>query len=217
MTLLLLGATGRTGKWVLKEALLKGYGVHALVRDKSKIEPRNNLVVFEGSPINEQALAKASEGCNAVVSVLNISRTSDFPWAKLRTPNTFLSDTMRSLLRVTQEKGLKRLVVCSAWGVADTHAEIPWWFRWMIQNSNIGLAYADHQKQEQLIAESDLKWTIVRPVGLMNTKTIQKVRVSYGNTPKPRITIGRRSLAHFMVNALETPGLIGKYPVVSAE
>ncbi len=217
MTVLLLGATGRTGKWVLKEALDRGYTVHALVRNKTKLESMTNLVIFVGSPSDEETLAKASRGCNAAISVLNVSRTSDFPWAKLRTPKNFLSVTMRKLLGVTKNEGIERLLVCSAWGVAETGVEIPWWFRWMIDHSNIGAAYRDHAAQEQLIAESGLNWTIVRPVGLLNNSSIQKVRVSFTNAPKPRLTIGRRSLAHFIVNGLENPALIGTYPVVSAE
>ncbi len=75
-------ATGRTGKWVLKEALDHGHMVHALVRNKTKIEPNAHLVVFEGSPSDEELLAKARSDCNAIISVLNISRMFYFPWAK---------------------------------------------------------------------------------------------------------------------------------------
>ncbi len=48
MKFLLLGSTGRTGKWVLKEALEHGHTVHAVVRQAHKLEPQAHLRVFEG-------------------------------------------------------------------------------------------------------------------------------------------------------------------------
>jgi len=115
MKLLILGATGRTGKHVLSGALKAGYAIHALVRDKSKIPDTANLTLFEGTPLDKAVLTTAMKDCDAVVSILNISRNSDFPWAKLRTPKTFLSDSIKNILEVTNELGVKRLIVCSAW------------------------------------------------------------------------------------------------------
>ena len=53
--------------------------------------------------------------------------------------------------------GLRRLVLTSAWGAGETAAEIPGWFRWFIQNSNIGPAYRDHERQEALPGEVGMK------------------------------------------------------------
>ena len=53
MRILLLGATGRTGKLVLKRALEKGWHVNSLSRNPQRIEKRDGLTVFEGSPNNE--------------------------------------------------------------------------------------------------------------------------------------------------------------------
>lgn len=79
MNILLLGATGRTGKHALAYALEKGHQVSILVRNPERIAPQPNLLIFEGDPANRIDLQRAMEGCRAVISVLNISRTSDFP------------------------------------------------------------------------------------------------------------------------------------------
>lgn len=194
MKILILGATGRTGKWVLSEALQNGYSVHVLVRDSNKIKTRENLTVFEGTPADKKMFSKAAETCNAIISVLNISRTPDFPWAKLRTPKTFLSDVMHHIVQVSKEHKIKRVIVCSAWGVDETNSEVPFWFRWMIAHSNIGAAYTDHEKQEKILMNSDLNWTIVRPVALINQRKPQKIQVSHNHSPRPKITISRRSV-----------------------
>ncbi|MEI9911535.1 MAG: NAD(P)H-binding protein [Bacteroidota bacterium] len=97
MRILILGATGRTGKLVAEQALQRGHTVHALVRDKNKVKLNHaDLTLFEGQPADRAALANAMKGCEAILSALNISRTSDFPWAKLRSPKDFLSSVWPS-------------------------------------------------------------------------------------------------------------------------
>lgn len=216
MRILILGATGRTGKLVLKKALKKGYLVNVVVRDKTKIKLHSNLKVYEGRTDDGATLSFAAAKCQAIISVLNISRTSDFPWAPLRTPKTFLSDTMKNCLQVVSVLGINRLIICSAWGVAETKSDIPFWFRYLIQYSNIGVAYKDHERQEELLKKSDFDWTIVRPVGLTDSFKPQQIQVSHNNIPKPKLTISRKSVAEFMVSALEDNALIGKSPVISA-
>ena len=62
MRILLLGATGRTGKLLLEQTLNHGHIVHALVRDKQKVLfDKYNLLLFEGSPVDKEALDKANK------------------------------------------------------------------------------------------------------------------------------------------------------------
>lgn len=68
MIIFMLGATGRTGQHLLAAALQANHTVHALVRDKSKVETKaDNLVLFEGNPGDKAALANAMKGCGAII------------------------------------------------------------------------------------------------------------------------------------------------------
>lgn len=78
------------------------------------------------------------QGCDAVLSTLNITRYSDFPWSSLRTPETFLSNTIQKVLAIAADLNLKRIIIISAWGDHETRQDIPFWFRWLIDRSNIG-------------------------------------------------------------------------------
>ncbi len=217
MRILILGATGRTGKHLVSEALTKGYIVHVLVRDKSKIHnDSEQLKIFEGLPTDPTALKNAMTGCEAILSVLNISRTSDFPWAKLRTPKTFLSDTMKVVVKAAEEEKIKRIVVCSAWGANETKNDIPWWFRWFIDNSNIGVAYHDHELQESILQKTTFNYTIVRPVGLTNFNKTENIRVTINNDPKPKLTISRKSVAGFMLKVLDEDLFFKQIVTISA-
>lgn len=210
----LLGATGRTGKVLLRQMLDRRYDINVLVRDPKSIATHQNLSVFEGTPTNETVLKEAMEDCEAVVSTLNISRKSDFPWSKLTTPDDFLSQTIENVIRLGCEFSIKRVIVLSAWGVGDSKSEIPWWFKWLINNSNIGAAYRDHERQENLLIKSGIDYTIVRPVGLTNSKKEKKVSVSLGKSSKPGLTISRHNVARFIISSLEHDLYVNQIPVI---
>ncbi|HEX7847839.1 MAG TPA: NAD(P)-binding oxidoreductase [Chitinophagaceae bacterium] len=204
MQLLLLGATGRTGKHILETALEHGHTVHALVRDKQKINVSHaQLQLFEGDPLNKTILSEAMTGCDAIVNALNISRTSDWPWAKLRSPENLLSAIAQHIIDLTPQHNIDRYVFISAWGVAETRKDIPGWFRWFIEHSNIRYPYADHERQEDLIKKSSLQFTCIRPAGLTNSKKKKELIVTINKEPKPRLLISRSSVAGFVVEVLE--------------
>jgi len=217
MKVLILGATGRTGQYLVSEILKLGYEVNVLVRDKSRLpDYSSQVLVFEGTPTDITDLAKAMQGCDAVLSSLNISRTSDFPWAKLRTPKDFLSASMKNIIATAVELDVKRIIITTAWGVSETKKDIPLWFRWLIDHSNISYPYRDHEVQEKLLEHSNLDWTAVRPAGLTNSAKIKDVLVSFNNSPKPGLTISRQNVARFMIDCLQKDLYVKESPVVSS-
>ena len=216
MRILLLGATGRLGNLILDILLETEFEICVLVRDKLKINKRSGkLSILEGDTTSEETLKMAMMGCQAVVSALNISRTSDFPWARLRTPSTFLSETMGCVIKTAIHFSVKKIVICSAWGVRETKQDIPGWFKWLINNSNIGVAYKDHERQENLLRNSGINFTIVRPVGLINSKKEQKILVGLDNSIKPNLVINRISVARFMVDQLTSNEFSGRAVTIS--
>ena len=216
MHVLILGATGRTGRILLTEALRRGHRVTVLVSHKGALKTDPTLVeVYEGTPLNKFTLADAMRGCDAVLSTLNISRVSDFPWARLRTSKDFLSSSMKHIIGAVREHHINRVIILSAWGVAETKKDIPFWFRWLIDNSNIRYPYRGHEQQEQLLKASGLNWTIIRPAGLTDSEKDKDITVTLNNTPKPSIMISRRNVALFMLDVLEKNLYNRQCPVIS--
>jgi putative NADH-flavin reductase len=216
MRILLLGATGRTGRLLLEQALDHGHIVHALVREKQKVTiERYNLTIFEGTPRDVTALQRAMQGCEAVLSALNISRRYEFPWSPLRTPTHFLSSTMDKVVALSQKSHLRRVVFISAWGAYESKKDLPGWFRWLVSHSTLRYQYNDHERQEEVLRNSTLDWTAVRPVFLTNSKNPKEVFVSEDNEPRPNLYISRRNLAAFMLNVLEKNLYLCQAPVVS--
>jgi uncharacterized protein YbjT (DUF2867 family) len=213
--ILLLGATGRTGNEVLHLALRQGYKVNILVRDKSKVNyDHNNLQIFEGDTRSLSDLCRAASGSDIGISCLNISRNSDFPWAALRTPKDFLSVTMQNLIRICKEKAIRRLIFTSAWGVGDSRPYIPGWFAWFIDNSNLSPAYLEHERQEAMVRNSGLDWTIVRPVVLTNRQNHKTPKAILNFEQKPTLTISRKETAEFILGVLDNQRYVHQAPVI---
>jgi uncharacterized protein YbjT (DUF2867 family) len=216
--LLILGSTGRTGKYLLKEALLRGFEVNILVRDTKKVTVTSEkLNVFEGTPYQKEHLAKALQGCTHVLSALNISRNSDFPWASLRTPKDLLAKVVQHLIDLSPTNPIENVMIISAWGVAETRNDIPFWFRWMIDYSNIKYGYLGHEQQEKLLINSDLNYTIIRPVGLTNFENQKPIIITKNNTPKPNLLISRKNVAGFMIGFLEDINTFSKQILTISE
>lgn len=112
----------------MPEALKRGHRVTLLISHKGalKIKP-DSVEVYEGTPLNKFTLADALHGCDAVFSTLNISRVSDSPWAKLRTSEDFLSSSMKHIIDAATKNNIKRVIIATAWGVAETRKDIPFW------------------------------------------------------------------------------------------
>jgi hypothetical protein len=61
-----------------------------------------------------------------------------------------------------QEKGIRRLLAVTGFGTGDSYARVSSAERIAFQGI-MGRAYADKNRQEELIMASDLDWTIARP------------------------------------------------------
>jgi putative NADH-flavin reductase len=216
MKILILGATGRTGRLVVEEALKQGYDLNVLVRDKNKIPFNSKSInVFQGTPTRRADLAAAMHGCDLIISALGIVRASDAPWSKLITAKNFISESIKNVLAEADQQSLKRLITVSAWGVGDSKNDIPFWLRWLIDYTNMGPVYAEHEREEKLLANSDLIWTAVRPVALNDSDKLKTLKVSFNNSPKPNLQISRQSVAKFIVDSIKTDKYDRKSPTIS--
>lgn len=89
--LLVLGATGGTGRLIVRQALARGYDMRAMVRSPDKASGLEGAEIQVGDARDAQALRKALEGRNAVVSALG---TPASPFREV----TLLSTATRALV-----------------------------------------------------------------------------------------------------------------------
>ena len=203
MKVFLLGSTGRLGNEILNTLITRKIYTTILIRNQEKIKLDSKyLDVCVGNPLEIDKLDKAMSNCSIVINALNISRNSDFPWSKLRTPKTLLSETISNLIELNKKHDFSKIISVSAWGVLESKKQLPFWFRWLIDNSNIKHGYLDHEKQEQILTASNLDYTIIRPVGLSNSQKDKAPKITIKSKPS-NILVSRKTVSKFIVDNLK--------------
>jgi putative NADH-flavin reductase len=114
---LVLGATGDTGKPLIRQALKLGYSVTAVVRNPIKLSiVHENLCVVSGDIFNSEVLVSHMKGKYAVISVLGFPKEIDGP------TNQF-TDSMQVILNAMKVAQIKLIITISAW-YTDPYARV---------------------------------------------------------------------------------------------
>jgi len=209
--ILLYGATGKTGEWVLQYALEKGIEVNALVRNPSKLHNDSELLhIFEGTPYNIENVRTAIEGCDAVISTLGNSRTSAKPFQDSRGPVDLMSKSIQNTIKVMDEIGLKRIAIVSFVGAGDSLKFTPTLMKWIFTRSFFKIIREDHTNQEKSLEQSDLDWTIVRPVALSNSDQLADLHIQ-DNENLLSFRVSRKAVGKFLVDCLDNEEFYHKH------
>ena len=206
MKVMVLGATGGTGRLIVRDALAKGHVVKALVRSKASAGlPGAELI--EGDARDVGALQRAMDGSDAVVSALGTGM--GFSEVSLLTVAT------GALVTAMKHTGVRRLVCISALGVGDSKGHGGFVFDRLFQPLLLGQAYKDKERQEATIRASSLDWVVVRPTQLTNHPARGSVRAFTDLTGFHGGKVSREDVAKFVVEQLTTDTWLTQTPVVT--
>jgi putative NADH-flavin reductase len=208
MKVLVVGASGGVGQNLVLQAARKGHEVTAYVRCLSKAGAKQASVkVIEGDIFDGLSLGQALQGQDAVLSALGAPASSR---QKVR------SEGNRLLVRMMEALGIRRLISLSSFGVGDSRNLLPAFYKHFLVPFYLDEAFKDHELQEQVIAQTNLQWTIVRATALFDGSHSGQYRhgltLSAGGIKNK---ISRADVADFIVKQLETDMYIGKAPFVS--
>jgi putative NADH-flavin reductase len=202
MQILVIGATGGTGREIVKQALERGHDVVALARKPSKMKTTHErLRVVQGDVMDAASVDAAMQGCGAVVCALGHKR-----WLG---PSKILSEGTRNIVHAMEKHGVKRLVVESALGVGDSIGRLGLYYTLFTIPVILPFYWFDKGRQERVVRESSREWVIVRPGQLTNGRK----RGVYKHGPRVgnylwSVAISRADVADFMLNQLgDTPYL----------
>ena len=65
--------------------------------------------------------------------------------------------------------------------------------------------YADLARMEDVLRDSDLDWTIVRPPRLTSKPATGKYRTAYGQNLRRGVLVSRADVAQYMLSILDQP------------
>ena len=205
MKVLVLGATGGTGRLIVRDAVVKGHSVVALVRSMARADlPGAELI--EGDARNENILGRALDGCDAVVSALG----TGIGFRKV----SLLTEATRALVTAMTRGGVRRLVCISALGVGDSRGHGGFVFDRLFQPLLLGPAYKDKNRQEAAIRASSLDWVVVRPAMLTDEPARGSVRAVTDLAGINGGKIARADVARFVVDQLTTDTWLRRTPVI---
>ena len=202
--LLILGATGNIGQWLVEMALERGYLVTALVRSKAKLKDREGLTVIEGDPMDEAQLDRVMPGHDVVLSCLGIRReTQTDPWSPLVSPANLTEVCANNIVSAMQHHGVERAVAVSAAGVGNSKEVSAPEIMKIVETSNIAVSFSDLEKMESVFAQSGLDTLAVRPVTLTDGEASGRVRTvdAYEATSQ----ISKSDVAAWILDAVERP------------
>lgn len=212
MKLLVLGASGGVGQWLVRLAAGHGHEVTALVRQTSKLDAPSSVRVVRAEILNPSVIGRAVEGQDAVASCLGLRRAGRSPWAPLRSPADLVEMVTRSLVPAMERAGVRRIVAISAGGVGDSFEQLTAPVMWLVTRGNIAVAYRDLERMEATLRASTLDWLAVRPVTLAHGPPTGRAGpvTRYGMTSMVR----RSDVAAWMLQALERPGPLAERTVL---
>jgi uncharacterized protein YbjT (DUF2867 family) len=202
-----LGATGGTGRLIVRDALSKGNSVVALVRSKATAPDLPGAKVVEGDARDEAAIVRALDGCDAVVSSLGTGMG-------LFGEVTLLSIATPALIAAMTQAGVRRLVCISALGVGDSRGHGGFLFDRVFQPLLLRNAYKDKERQEAAIRASSLDWVIVRPGELNDEPARGTIRAFTDVAGIHGGKIARADVARFAVDQLIADTWLRRTPLI---
>ncbi|MDR7274315.1 NAD(P)-dependent oxidoreductase [Catenuloplanes atrovinosus] len=199
MKITVLGATGGTGTHVLRQARAAGHDVTAVVRDPARLPDLPGLTVATATVTDPDAIGGAISGRDAVVSALGPRG--------LRAPTTICADGAAAAVAAMRRHGVRRLVVVSNSGmhVDDRDGPLTRYAVKPILKRVLAHAYADMRAMEDLVAATDLDWTIVRPPMLTDGPRTGRYRTELGRGVRGGNRISRADLADAVLRCLADP------------
>lgn len=208
MKLAIFGATGRTGKPLVEQALKAGHEVVVLVRTPSKLIIQHpKLTVLQGDAMNPADVDKVVQGSDAVISVLGQSKDS---------PRDMQTVAITNIIAAMNKYGIKRLVSLTGAGVDDPR-DRPKFANHLIKlalKMMSGHVLKDAENHAGAIRKSDLDWVIVRGPMLTDGPHTGNYRVGWvGVNTGARLS--RANLADFILKQTTDTTYLRQAPMVS--
>jgi putative NADH-flavin reductase len=210
MRLTIFAATGGIGRQVLEQAVAAGHDVTAVVRNPAKLSREVRSVTSDLAAPDSTALASAVKGTDAVLSGLGPRSASEAGIAWQGT---------RAIVEAMKATSVRRIIVVSAAPIGTVPSPGrpsppkrdpgDGFFMRNLFSPLIRAAlrkhYADLALMEDVLRDSGLDWTVVRPPRLTDKPATGSYRIAYGQNLRRGFFISRADVAHLMLRVLGQP------------
>ncbi len=197
--ILVAGATGRTGQFVVGQLQELGYtSIRGIARNRDKaIEDHGNDIEWVEADVRDPATLKAAfAGVDKAISTIGASRAPD------NLPEFVDYGGVKNMVDAAQENGLKNFILMSSSGVTDEDNELNRLFH------NMAIWKL---KGEDYLRDSGLTYSVVRPGGLdrLNSKGEYGIYLTQGDRQSGG-QISRQDVAAVLIECLTNPDAVDK-------
>jgi uncharacterized protein YbjT (DUF2867 family) len=201
---LVLGASGRTGREVVSQALASGFEVTAFDHDPKELKlTRPHLSNILGDALVPADLHDALRGQYSVISTIGSRDIRDLNGSALA----------ESLIQAMSAVGVNRAVIMSSFVVATNYR--PPWYERLVHPTEKAFG-VDMAQAEALFRGSQLDWTIVRATRLRNGESRRQIRlVGDHENVNWRYSVVRADVARFLLGLIERPDSIRQVLLVT--
>lgn len=236
MTILIVGASGKTGKHVVEELLQMKQHVKILVRFSSKIpdswNENNNVTVIraEITKMTVNEIADIIKDCQAIVSCLGHSLSIKGIWGKPHKLVTNVVELLCNAVEMNSSDNVMKFILMNSTGCRDKNLHEPISFGENITMKIIRLLAPPHSDNEKAseflrlnIGQNNIKmqWVIIRPDTLIDENSVTDYELYTSPTRSPLFNPGKTSrinTGHFMAKLIVDNNLWkkwqGKMPVI---
>ncbi len=202
-----LGASGGVGRRIVDRALDRKFDVVCQTRNANKladIDDRVRVLTFDSH--NNRKLEEFVGGADSVIFALGADTTG---------ATTLFSDVTDALIGAMKAKQVRRLIAITGVGAGETRGHGGFFYNWIIFPLFTRKRYEDKNRQEALIAASDLEWIIVRPAPFVEGDVTGPIEVHThitSSTVLRRVT--RDEVAAFVVDQIDNDHYFRQRPFI---
>jgi len=155
MKIAIFGGTGSVGNRLVPMLLAQGHHLTTLTR-RPDAAPQG-VVVVAGDVADAAAVRETLKGADLVYCLLGATLKDK---SAVRTRGTSV------IVEQMKREGVDRMICLSSFGAGDSYSALPRLYRWVLAPLILKDMLKDHEGQEKILAQSDLNWTVLRPVNL---------------------------------------------------
>jgi putative NADH-flavin reductase len=195
MKTIVFGATGTLGKHLVLQLLDSGHSVTAFSRRPEKLEISNpNLILRKGDVLDLSTVSEAVVGHDIVFCALG-----DGNKGVTRASGT------RNIVEAMRKHGISRLIVQTTLGLGESAGNLNFFWKRIMFGFLLKKAFIDHEQQEEIIKNSGLDYTIIRPSAFTDSTPAKSYQVGFNGSAKGlSLKISRADVAAFMIEQVNT-------------
>jgi len=208
MNITIIGASGGIGLEAVKRGLNRNHYITTLSRSEIKLEENKSLKIIIGDATNKADLLNAIQNADAIIVTLGTVKNT-------KATNLF-SDFAKLMVEINREHKINvPFLFVTGFGAGDSKNYVSWLIKLFLKYL-LKDVYADKTKMEEIITESNMNWTVVRPGRLLDKALTEKYRIE--NKLYKGINIGginRADVADFLIKQAENQTELKNYIGIS--